>query len=302
MTHETDGASSRVPPQPLFILSLLTALLALAATAGGLFWPQPGEPFSFTTLRGDEIEITGRGLYAYDWAFRAPILRGTDAVMLFVGVPLLVAALWAARKGGLRSRLLLTGLLGVFFYNAASVAFGVAFNPFFLVYLAYFSASLFAFVLAFSTVDLAGLAAATSPRLPRRGIALFVILASLSTGVWLFELLPALAQGEAPASIASYTTDVTALLDLGILLPAGILGGVLLGRRRPMGMLLSGVLLTLLTLTGLIVTGQTVMMVVEGNAPSAGETALYVAPFLLLSLIAAGLLAVLLRHIEVDGR
>jgi hypothetical protein len=281
----------------LFILSLLTALLALAATAGGLFWPRTGEPFSFTTLRGDEIEITGRGLYRYDWAFRAPILRGTDAVMLFVGVPLLIGTLWAARRGGLRSRLLLTGLLGVFLYNAASVAFGVAFNPFFPVYLAYFSASLFAFVLAFSSVDLAGLAAATLPRLPRRSIASFVVVASLSTGVWLFELLPALAQGEAPASIASYTTDVTALLDLGILLPAGILGGVLLWRRRPLGVLLSCVLLTLLTLTGLIVAGQTIMMVVEGNAPSAGETALYVVPFLLLSLIAAGLLAVLLRHI-----
>lgn len=296
----TDESSRRVDcsfPRPLSVLSLLTALLALIATAGGLFWPRTGEPFPFTTLRGDEIEITGRGLYRYDWAFRAPILRGTDAVMLFVGVPLLIGTLWAAQRGGLRSRLLLTGLLGVFLYNAASVAFGVAFNPFFPVYLAYFSASLFAFVLAFSSVDLAGLAAATLPRLPRRSIASFVVVASLSTGVWLFELLPALAQGEAPASIASYTTDVTALLDLGILLPAGILGGVLLWRRRPLGVLLSCVLLTLLTLTGLIVAGQTIMMVVEGNAPSAGETALYVAPFLLLSLIAAGLLAVLLRHI-----
>lgn len=297
----TDESSRRVHcsfPRPLSVLSLLTALLALIATAGGLFWLRTGEPFPFTTLRGDEIEIAGRGLYRYDWAFRAPILRGTDAVMLFVGVPLLIGTLWAAQRGGLRSRLLLTGLLGVFLYNAASVAFGVAFNPFFPVYLAYFSASLFAFVLAFSSVDLTSLAAATLPRLPRRSIASFVVVASLSTGVWLFELLPALAQGEAPASIASYTTDVTALLDLGILLPAGILGGVLLWRRRPLGVLLSCVLLTLLTLTGLIVAGQTIMMVVEGNAPSAGETALYVAPFLLLSLIAAGLLAVLLRHIE----
>ncbi|BCX03088.1 MAG: hypothetical protein KatS3mg053_1026 [Candidatus Roseilinea sp.] len=298
MTNETGSRSGRALPRSLFVLSLLIALLALIAAAGGLFWPHVGEPFPFTTLRGDEIEITGRGLYAYDWAFRAPILRGTDAVMLFVATPLLVAALWAARRGGLRSRLLLTGLLGVFLYNAASVAFGVAFNPFFPVYLAYFSASLFAFVLAFSTVAQADLAAATSPRLPRRGIASFVVLASLSTGVWLAELLPALAQGEAPASIASYTTDVTALLDLGILLPAGILGGVLLWRGRPLGVLLSCVLLTLLTLTGLSVAGQTVMMMLEGNAPSAGETALYVVPFLLLSLVAVGLLTVLLRHVD----
>jgi hypothetical protein len=300
MINGTGGGSSHALSRPLFILSLLTALLALAA-AGGLFWPRAGEPFRFTTLRGGEIEIYGRGLYTYDWAFRAPILRGTDGVMLFIGVPLLLTVLWAARRGGPRSRLLLTSLLGVTLYNAASVAFGVAFNPFFPVYLAYFSASLFAFVLAFSTVDLGGLAAATSLRLPHRGIALFVILASLSPGVWLFELLPALAQGEAPASIASYTTDVTALLDLGIILPAGILGGVLLWRRRPLGMLLSCVLLTLLTLTGLIVAGQTAMMALEGNVPSAGETALCVVPFLLLSLIAVGLLAVLLRYVDMNA-
>lgn len=301
MINETGGHANRVLPRSLFILSLLTAPLALAAAAGGLFWPRTGEPFPFTTLRGDEIEIYGRGLYRYDWAFRAPILRGTDAVMLLIGVPLLVATLWTARRGGLRSRLLLTGLLGVFLYNAASVAFGVAFNPFFPIYLAYFSASLFAFVLAFSTVDLGELAARTSSRLPRRGIAFFVILASLSTGVWLFELLPALLQGEAPPSVASYTTDVTALLDLGILLPAGILGGVSLWQRRPPGVLLSCVLLTLLSLTGLIVAGQTATMVLEGNAPTAGETALYVVPFLVLSLIAVVLLAVLLRHVDGDA-
>jgi hypothetical protein len=106
MTNETGSRSGRALPRSLFVLSLLTALLALTAAAGGLFWPRPGEPFPFTTLRGDEIEITGRGLYAYDWAFRAPILRGADAIMLLVAAPLLVAALWAARGGGLLAVLL----------------------------------------------------------------------------------------------------------------------------------------------------------------------------------------------------
>lgn len=130
------------------------------------------------------------------------------------------------------------------------------------------------------------------PPTPDKNLPRSLFILSLLTGL--------LAQGEAPASIASYTTGVTALLDLGILLPAGILGGVLLWRRRSLGVLLSCVLLTLLSLTGLIVAGQTVTMMLDGNALSAGETALYVAPFLLLSLIAVGLLAVLPRHVDAD--
>jgi hypothetical protein len=45
-------------------------------------------------------------------------------------------------------------------YNAASLAFGVAYNELYLVYIAYFSSSLFAFILAFTTIDMPLLGAA----------------------------------------------------------------------------------------------------------------------------------------------
>jgi len=61
-------------------LTLLVAVLALVAAGTGLFWHCEGEPFLFTTLRGDIVEIYGQGLYLYDTAFKVTILKGTDAV------------------------------------------------------------------------------------------------------------------------------------------------------------------------------------------------------------------------------
>ena len=41
-------------------------VLALLAASAGLFWPAQGQPFAFTTHRGEEVMIAGRGLYRYD--------------------------------------------------------------------------------------------------------------------------------------------------------------------------------------------------------------------------------------------
>jgi hypothetical protein len=54
---------------------------------------------------------------------KAPIFRGTDAVTLFVSVPLLALSFLLYRRGSLRGALLLVGVLGFFLYYSASLAF-----------------------------------------------------------------------------------------------------------------------------------------------------------------------------------
>ncbi len=58
------------------------------------------------------------------------------------------------------------------------MAFRAAFNPLFLVYGALFSASLFAFVLALTGIDLQTLPAHLAPQMPRRTIAAFLFVAA----------------------------------------------------------------------------------------------------------------------------
>src|SRR5688572_16685346 len=142
----------------LIWLVSLVALVAAIAAGAGLFWQDGGSPFSFTTLHGESVRINGSGLYRYDTAFKAPILKGTDAVTLLLCIPLLVVSTMRYRRESLRGALLLTGVLAYFLYNAASLAFGVAYNDLALLYMAYFSASLFAFITAFGSIDLSTLA------------------------------------------------------------------------------------------------------------------------------------------------
>ena len=288
-----DVKTSRV----LLRLCGLIVLLTLVASSVGLFWLGGDGPFTFETVYGDTVEIYGRGLYASDWAFKAPILRGADAIMLFICVPLLVVAVILYARGSLRGHILLVGMLCCFLYNAASVALGAAYNVFFLIYVVLFSASLYAFVLAFWSVDLPGLAAGVSSRLPHGLLATFVFIAGLSPAVWLIDIVASLVGGHAPANVASYTTDVTTVIDLGVITPAAFLGSALLRRRKPLGYLLAPTILILLVLIGLIVASQSVLQMVDGIVLSVGEVAAFVAPFISLSLIAVGLTAVFLRNI-----
>jgi hypothetical protein len=282
----------------LVMLSFLVAILALVASGVGLFWQGEGAPFTFTTLHGQSIEIYGRGLYRYEWAFKAPVLRGADVILLFLGIPMLIVAILLYHRGSLRGGFLLTGMLSCFLYNAASLAFGAAYNDLFLLYIVYFSASLYAFILAFRMMDLEALPAYISSDLPRRGIAIFIMLSGLSTGVWLMDIVAALIEGGVPANVASYATDVTAVIDVGVIMPTAFVTGVLLLRRKPMGYPLAATMLILLALVGMIVAGQTVMQIIEGIVLSPGEFAAFVVPFVLLSLVAIWLTITLLRHIK----
>lgn len=282
----------------LFWLSLLIALLAAVYAGVGLFSQGGDGPFSFTTLRGETVEMYGRGVYRLDTAFRAPILRGTDAVTLFLCVPALIAAALFARRGTLRGRLLLASVLAYFLYNSASLAFGAAYNSLLLVYIGCASASLFAFLLAFRSIDLPTLAAHTSERLPHRWIAVFLFVAGLSLVIWIVDIVGALVQGTVPATLGPYHTEATYTLDLGLILPTAYLAGVLVWRRNPLGTLLACITITLNLTVGLVVAGQTIMQVLDGILLSSGEYAAYVTPFVLMSLIAIGLLTSILRKLS----
>lgn len=281
----------------LLILTVLVALLAMAAAGAGLFWGDGGAPFEFTTLHGRTVEMYGQGLYRNDTYFKAPILRGSDTVTLFVALPLLLLTLLVWRRGSLRGGLVLAGVLSYFLYNAASLAFGVAFNELFLVYIAYFSSSLFAFILAFTGIDLATLARRVSPRLPRRGIAAFLVLAGLSVFVWLIDIVGGLADGVVPQGVSSYTTEITYVIDLGIIAPAAFLGSYLVLRRATLGYLLAMTLLILNALVGLLVIAQTVMQTSAGIPLSVGQIIAFVGVFVVMSLAATGLAVIFLRNV-----
>ncbi len=274
----------------LTTIILLIGLLALIAAAAGLFWQIPGEPFEFQTIRGETVILQGHGLYRYDTVSIVAQEQANDLVTLVVGLPLLAVSTWLARRGSLRGRLLLAGTLGFFLYTYMSMSFSTAYNEFFLLYVALFSLSLYAFILAMLSFDLASLPRHFSERLPRRAIAgLLFIVGGFLLLAWLGRILPPLLQGQPPAGLESMTTLVIQAMDLGLILPLAILSGVLLLRRSAWGYLLASVSVMKFLTMGLAVSTMGVNMALTGVPISPVELGVF-PTITLLNLVMAVLL------------
>lgn len=226
----------------------LIILLAVVAALAGL-WPGEGQPYALTNFRGEEVTINAKGLYYWDTVSSAAQAQANDLVTLILGVPLLVISFRMALRGSLRGRLLLAGTLGFILYTYITMAFGAAYNKLFLVYVALFSLSLFAFILVMMSFDLKNLPGHFSEKLPRKWIAgvLFFAAAFLLL-TWLGRIAPTVLSNEIPL-LENVTSMFIQAMDLAIVVPACILAGVLLLRKAPWGYLLASVsLLKFLTL------------------------------------------------------
>lgn len=254
----------------LKILLPLIGLLALFAAGMGLFYQMPGEPYPFTSHRGEAVMINGRGLYYYDTVSSAAQQQGNDVVTLFIALPLLVVSTWMTFSGSLRGRLLLTGTLGFFLYTYLSMCMLTAFNTLFLVYVAIFGLSLYAFILCMMSFNLETLPRHFSDRLPHGWIAalLFIIGAFLAL-TWLGRVLSPLMQGTPPL-LDNGITMVIQAMDLSLVVPLAVLSGILLLRRSAWGYLLTSVFVLKAIALGLAVSAMVVNMALAGVPEGTG--------------------------------
>ena len=280
-------------------LSALIAVLALVAAGTGLFYEDGGSPFAFTSVRGQPVEIYGQGLYRYDTLFQGAGNKGTDTVTLFLGIPLLVLSVLLYRRGSLRGGLLMMGALTWFLYTYASYALGpVAYNELFLLYVALFSASLFALVLVFRSFDVRALSAHFSASLPRRGPAAFMFVSAFVTlVVWLIAPITALLQGEPPERLDTYTTLFTNALDLAIIVPIVFLAGVLILRGDPQGYLIAFPLLVLEAFLAPMIAAQTVSQLQAGVEFPPGQIVGPIGGFATIAVVAIWVIVILLRNV-----
>ena len=272
----------------------LIFLLALAAAAAGLFSETPGVPYAYTNHRGETVLLNGHGLYYYDTVSTVAQMQGNDLITLVVGLPLLALSAWLAFRGSLRGRLLLAGTLGFFLYAYLSMSMLTAYNALFLVYVAAFTLSLYAFILCLLAVDLPSLPGHFSPRLPRRWIAgtLFAVGGFLGLA-WLGRIGAPLLQGGTPA-LENTTTLVIQAMDLGLIAPLAILAGILLLRRSAWGYLLASVAVLKGLTMALAVSTMAINMALRGVPDSLG----IMLPFLGLTVLNFGAALLLLRHLR----
>lgn len=278
------------------LLSILIAFLALIATGAGLRWPHVGSAYAFTTLRGTTVQICGHGLYRFDSLFSGAGYQGQDFITLALAIPLLLLAILRYRRGTLNGGLLLSGILAYFLYVYASMALGASYNSLFLVYVALFSTSFFAFVLTFVSCNLDALPVAVLTRLPRRGPAIFLLASGVLTLlVWLGPLLSALHSGTAPALLGNSSTMVTDALDLGLITPANLIAGMLILQRRSLGYRLAFPLCGIIVLLLPVIVLSTLLQSKAGITFTLGEMIGPISGFAMLGVLAIWVMIAILR-------
>jgi hypothetical protein len=185
-----------------------------------------------------------------------------DVVTLVVALPALVIGAVFASRGSERGRLVWLGVLGYVLYTYLTYAFGIRFNPLFLVYVALLGCSLYALIGGLATTDFEALRVRFTQRTPVKAVSVFLaVVAILFYLVWLSETLPAVLAGEVPQSVVEdgAPTNVVHVVDMAWLLPGMLLTALWLWRRRAIGYALAGALLTLLALLVLAIVAMAVV-------------------------------------------
>lgn len=276
------------------LLSVMIAVLSLIAAVRGVL-PGQGYGYEFKSLHGQLVSIYARGLYQNDSVSVAMQGIGQDIVTIILGVPLLIISLYLARKGLIKGKLLLTGVLGYFLYTYASYSFLSMYNSFFLIYVALMSMSFFAFTLSMISFDMKRLPSNFSDKLPVRAIGgLLIFIACVLGLMWLKIILTPLISGTVPVQLEHYTTLTIQALDLGFVIPAAILSGVLLIKREAFGYLLATVMTIKETTLLAAITAMIITQAVAGL--QVGTTT--IAVFLLFDLIIIACLLLIMKNVK----
>jgi hypothetical protein len=260
-------------PRPWWRLTLSVALLAAAASAAGLW-------------AADRI-------YNHETSVLFDQATAQDVVTLLVA-PLLGFLAVLARRGSLSAFLFLPGFLAFTAYNYAIYAVSIHFGPLFLVWVAVLGLSIFALVGVLASADMPAIEQRFGGR-AMPGPAWFLIgVATLFALLWLSEIVPNLLAGDPSRSARDWNvpTNPVHVLDLAFFLPAVIISGVLLLRRRPLGYATAAGQLVWIALTCVPILVTPLVANARGHAPGWAVTL----PIGVLLLVTLAVLGRLLRH------
>ncbi|HKY51042.1 MAG TPA: hypothetical protein VJP45_07285 [Candidatus Limnocylindria bacterium] len=236
------------------------------------WWLALAFPLAALALVASVAGIVTPAVYASEtpnWAGQAVGQDIANVVAYAALVPLTLAA----ARGSLAALLGWAGIVAYGIYAYSIYAFSIHFGPLFLAYAAALGLSVYMLIGALGGLDAERVRASFRPDVPRWSTAGVLIgVGVLFALLWLSEIVPATVSGKVPASLetAGLVSNPVYVLDLALLLPATVIGGVLLLQGRAWGYVLAPILLTVLFLLSLgIVAGFGVLAVRGETAPVA---------------------------------
>jgi hypothetical protein len=262
------------------------ALLAAVASLAGILLRGDLVTVSWTTLRGEAIEVVDDGIYAWN---ALPVVAegvGWDLVTLVLAVPgALLAALGVAR-GSYRAVMVALGFLVYFLYQYAQYAMFWAIGPLYPLHVLLAALSLSTIALLVARLDLASVPLRFDSTFPRRAVAgLGVLMVVVLAGLWLPTVWRVVVGGEVQGLLNGGNTLVVPAFDLGFLVPLGAFTAATAWRRHPAGYLLATIVVVKSVLMGAAIVA---MLIVEWAATGV----LAAAPAAIFGMIALGSAAI----------
>jgi hypothetical protein len=200
---------------------------------------------------------------------------GNDWVTLVVGGPLLVASLLLARRGSMRGSLLWLGMLGYGAYNYAYYMLGAALNAFFPLYIVPLVLSVVTLILALSRIDVAEVAASFRTNTPVRIVGGYLVFVAAGLAFAWMGRWAAYAFAGRPTPIEPEAFKLVAALDITLMVPALVFGGVLLWRRNAWGYIVAAIAGIQGSLYLLVLSINSVVAILRGLAEAPGELPLW---------------------------
>lgn len=225
----------------LKFLNMLIILLTLTVTICGICSFNTTQYYNVVNQYGEDIQMWGAGIYSHDSYFKAPIFIGTDFTILIVAVPLICLTFLKANKTrDVEYYIQNFSVLSLLFYYATSLAFGVTYNNLHLVYIALFSVCFFSISLILAKLHMISIyqKGICSYRLTK-GMEVFLLIAGISLFVaWLPDIITSITKGTSLELIEVYTTEITYVLDMGIISPLIFLTYYLVRKKNFIGYVL----------------------------------------------------------------
>jgi hypothetical protein len=282
-------------PRNLIWLIGAVVIFSIAATVTGIFSNEGPGPYLHKSIRNTDVLIYGSGLYKDMSAEVAPQGIAQDFVTLFIAVPVLLISFFLAGRGSWRGNVVLCGTLFYFFVTYLFYLVMGMYNAMFLVYIVLAGASFFSFIKVLGSFELSLFREAFSNTALARLAGTFLVLVAVSIGfLWLSIVVPPLLDGSiVPKETAHYTTLIVQGLDLALLLPAAVISGVLLIRKKNEGFLYTSVYLVFLSLLMTALTAKLIAMATLGYPV---VPAIFIIP--VFNLCSVGIAFALIRSIQ----
>jgi hypothetical protein len=197
--------------------------------------------------------------------------HGNDWITLTAAVPLLWLGHLHAIRGSLGGQLLVLGVAGYGAYNYAFYLFGAALNVFFPLYVVgcLLASATLGYLL--SHFDPRVIAASTLATTRMRWIGGYLVFVAVGLALVWLGLWGMYAFAGRPTPIEPEAFKVVAALDLSVMVPALLVGGVLLWRHSPWGYVIA----TLAAIQGalylLVLSVNSAVAIGRGSAEPPGE-------------------------------